>query len=76
MRRRVLAAMLGCALAARRGSEASAQPPADLVTDRPDQTESAVTVPRGSLQLSAGHGLNDEAPGRFVGFGLSCRVPQ
>lgn len=32
----------------------SAQEPPELVTDRPDQTESAVTVPPGFVQLEAG----------------------
>jgi hypothetical protein len=35
-------------------STAHAQAPASIVTDRPDQTESSLTVPHGSVQLEAG----------------------
>ena len=58
-----------------------AQDHADLVTDRPDATESAVTVPRGSLQMEFGTlWFRDrppgarlsalEAPGTLVRMGL------
>jgi hypothetical protein len=64
-----------------------AQGPAgpELVTDRPDQTESAVVVPRGTLQTelgigfareSSGPGRVDvvEAPGTLVRWGLLDRL--
>jgi hypothetical protein len=58
---------------------------ADLVTDRPDQTESAVVVPAGTLQIelgllfvreSAGPGRVDlfQGPGTLLRWGLSERV--
>ena len=62
-----------------------AQDHADLVTDRPDATESAVTVPRGSLQMEFGTlWLLDrppdaklfalETPGSLVRLGLHERL--
>lgn len=59
--------------------------PAELVTDRPDQTESAVTVPKGAWQLEAGWtwsrsdsgGLDTdthEAPGTLLRVGLTQRL--
>ena len=53
----------------------------DLVTDRPDQTESAVVVPQGTLQVELGLGVGGdeiddtaEVPGTLVRYGLSRRV--
>ena len=67
----VLAATLGTA---------SAQTP-DLVTDRPDQTESAAAVPRGLVQVETGYlfsrddGVDTfEAPGTLVRIGLGART--
>lgn len=50
-------------LAKSAGGQAPSPPPAPLVTDRPDQTESATIVPRGTVQLEVGgtHAF-DEAP--------------
>lgn len=74
--------LLGCASA---GAFAQgAETPAELVTDRPDQTESAVTVPDGSLQVEVGVQLERdqasgrssvrfEAPGTLLRWGLSER---
>ena len=59
---------------------ASAQTP-DLVTDRPDQTESAAAVPRGLVQVETGYLLSREdgmdtfeAPGTLVRIGLGART--
>ena len=59
---------------------ASAQTP-DLVTDRPDQTESATAVPRGLVQVETGYLLSRddgvdtfEAPGTLVRIGLGART--
>lgn len=59
---------------------ASAQTP-DLVTDRPDQTESAAAVPRGLVQVETGFlfarddGVDTfEAPGTLVRIGLGART--
>jgi hypothetical protein len=52
--RRALAAGLTATLLATFAVSAAGQTPTELVTDRPDATESAVTVPRGSLQLELG----------------------
>ena len=59
---------------------ASAQTP-DLVTDRPDQTESAAAVPRGLVQVETGYlfsrddSVNTfEAPGTLVRIGLGART--
>ena len=59
---------------------ASAQTP-DLVTDRPDQTESAAAVPRGLVQVETGYlfsrddGVDTfEAPGTLVRIGLGSRA--
>ena len=63
----------------------AAQEGADLVTDRPDQTESAVVVPRGAFQIELGASyLRDdqpaqrleilEGPGTLVRWGLASRV--
>ena len=59
---------------------ASAQTP-DLVTDRPDQTESAAAVPRGLVQVETGYlfardgGVDTfEAPGTLVRIGLGART--
>lgn len=62
-----------------------AQEVAELITDRPDQTESSVVVPRGSYQLELGWTLSrdqedgvrfesNEAPGTLLRIGLSDRV--
>ena len=59
---------------------ASAQSP-ELVTDRPDQTESATVVPRGLLQVETGYLFTREgdvdshvAPGTLVRIGLGGRT--
>ncbi|MEP0545496.1 MAG: transporter [Rhodothermales bacterium] len=44
------------------GSAAAAQPLPDLVTDRPDFTESAVVVPLGYVQAEAGVSFIDNGP--------------
>jgi hypothetical protein len=53
----------------------------ELVTDRPDQTESAVTVPRNSLQIEAGilyENFNDSelhsVPGTLFRYGLFEKI--
>ncbi len=57
----------------------------DLVTDRPDQTESSLNVPVGSLQIESGATYTDEdedgqhtrvfeAPSTLLRFGLSERI--
>jgi hypothetical protein len=52
------------ALGARGAVTAQAAPEvAELVTDRPDQTESAVVVPRGTFQIELGVGYAEEAAG-------------
>ena len=64
---------------------AAEAPPPDLVTDRPDQTESALSVPRGFVQLEAGYsrtefdgdgfsGTADAVPQTLVRIGLSERI--
>src|SRR5262245_41499031 len=52
----------------------------ELVTDRPDQTESAVVVPAGTLQIELGLGTGGgdggdvlEVPGTLLRYGLSKR---
>ena len=59
---------------------ASAQSP-DLVTDRPDQTESATVVPRGLMQVETGYlfardgGVDGyEVPGTLFRVGLGART--
>ena len=59
---------------------ASAQT-AELVTDRPDQTESATAVPRGLVQVETGYLLSRdsglgtfEVPGTLVRIGLGARA--
>jgi len=63
-------------------SPAGAQEVAELITDRPDQTESSVVVPRGSVQLELGWTMtqdqengvrfeSNEAPGTLLRIGLS-----
>ncbi len=63
------------------GSDLAAQ---ELITDRPDQTESAVTVPEGSWQIETGWTFTHdeegavtqethEAPGTLLRIGLSAR---
>lgn len=52
----------------------------ELVTDRPDQTESAVVVPEGTLQVELGVGTGGddeetvEVPGTLLRYGLSRRL--
>jgi len=64
---------------------ARAEEPPELVTDRPDQTESATVVPQGTLQLEMGwlasrdtdRGRTTETrerPGTLLRFGLARRV--
>jgi hypothetical protein len=75
--RRALAILLG-ALAPAAG--VFGQEPAELITDRPDQTESAAVVPHGALQVELGAlRLEDddldvtEVPGTLVRYGLHPR---
>ena len=74
--RRTLLGVLGFVLAP---GSASAQTP-DLVTDRPDQTESATVVPRGLVQVETGYlfarddGVDTfEVPGTLFRIGLGAR---
>ena len=74
---RTLLAVLGFAAAL---GSASAQTP-DLVTDRPDQTESATVVPRGLVQVETGYlfardaGVDVfEVPGTLFRIGLGART--
>lgn len=53
----------------------------ELVTDRPDQTESAVVIPKRTLQVEMGLGTGGgdgedtlEVPGTLLRYGLSTRV--
>lgn len=63
------------------GASAQTQPP-ELVTDRPDQTESAVAVPQGLVQVETGYlfaraldGVETHAaPGTLVRIGLGGRT--
>ena len=73
------ALLLGAAVLAETGA-ARAQAPA-LVTDRPDQTESATVVPRGLLQVETGYrfarddGVDGHAaPGTLLRIGLGGRT--
>lgn len=65
-------------------SRAAAQDP-ELITDRPDQTESTATVPRGWVQIETGVGFAEEdsegletevfaGPGTLVRIGLAERL--
>src|SRR6187455_1915995 len=65
-------------------SPGTAQDSPDLVTDRPDQTESAVVLPGGAFQAefgtAFGHDTSDgvttevlEIPGTLLRYGLSPR---
>lgn len=64
MRRSRLTVAAAVALAAIAGRASTrAEPPADLVTDRPDQTESAVAVPEGTWQLELGVVRTDDRSG-------------
>lgn len=56
-------------------------PPPSIVTDRPDQTESSLTVSRGSIQIEAGAAVSwssdvshAAAPELLVRFGLADRI--
>ena len=78
-RRVAKALLLGAAVLAGAGG-ASAQAP-ELVTDRPDQTESATVVPRGLLQVETGYlftrdgGMDGHAaPGTLLRVGLGGRT--
>jgi len=51
-------------------------PVTELVTDRPDQTESSSVVPLHLLQLETGFGLHPEAPDYFISAGVSYRIPE
>lgn len=58
-----------------------AQTVPDMVTDRPDQTESAVVVPLRSLQIETGYThmdtgnfTTDELPGTLLRYGLHERI--
>ena len=75
-------ASLGIVLASL--SPAGAQDP-ELITDRPDQTESTTTVPRGWIQIESGAGFAEEdsqgletqtlaGPGTLVRIGLADRL--
>ena len=81
----VRATALACGLVVLSEAVCLAQQPADLVTDRPDATESAVTVPPKAMQMEFGarwifdrsaDGQLDivEAPGTLVRVGVSQRV--
>ena len=67
------------------GTPGRAQEPPELVTDRPDQTESAVVVPKGAFQLELGANFARDAadgvtsellevPSALVRYGLSPRL--
>ena len=73
------ALLLGAAVLAGSGG-ASAQAP-ELVTDRPDRTESATVVPRGLLQVETGYlfardgGVDGHAaPGTLLRIGFGGRT--
>ena len=73
------ALLLGAAVLAGTGA-ASAQAP-ELVTDRPDQTESATVVPRGLLQVETGYLFTRDdavdshaAPGTLFRIGVGGRT--
>ena len=75
----VRALLLGAVMLARTGG-ASAQAP-ELVTDRPDQTESATVVPRGLLQVETGYLFTRDggadghaAPGTLLRIGFGGRT--
>ncbi len=66
-------------------ARAAAEDAAELVTDRPDQTESSLVVPRGSYQLELGWTVtrdeeagvrveSHEVPGTLLRVGLSDRI--
>lgn len=70
-----------CLLAA--GTSAAQEDAPELITDRPDQTESAVTVDPGSVQLELGASFTHddeadvntfEAPGSLLRIGLTNRL--
>ena len=74
-----------CALMAASSPAMSDDTPGPLVTDRPDQTESSVVVPKGSVQIEAGFALaqrdqagqtleTSEFPSTLVRYGLDSRV--
>lgn len=69
-----------CAVAAVWATVAIGQEPTPLVTDRPDQTESSVVVPPGTVQVEIGWLRTDdgadrdvEGPGTLVRWGLGER---
>lgn len=79
MRRTAWGLLVGAGVLAAAGG-ANAQPP-ELVTDRPDQTESAAVVPRGLFQAETGYlfirdgGVNGHAgPGTLFRIGLGART--
>jgi hypothetical protein len=86
MARLLLPRLLGLALLpAAFAAPAASQEAPELVTDRPDQTESAIVLPRGALQLETGltltHDDEDglaiealEVPGTLLRYGLLSRV--
>jgi hypothetical protein len=61
-----LVGLTGCLHSVRPSSQLASQP---IVTDRPDFTESAVTVPQGMIQLEAGQTLTQENRLQSVTFG-------
>lgn len=78
--RRIVGALLFAAVAPAGVGSANAQAP-EMVTDRPDQTESAAVVPRGLLQVETGYllGRSDgvdshTAPGTLLRIGLGGRA--
>ena len=78
--RGVRALLVGAAVVLAGAGGASAQAP-ELVTDRPDQTESATVVPRGRLQVETGYLFTREdgagghaAPGTLLRIGLGGRT--
>ncbi len=79
------ALLLSIVLPAAGDPQASDAEPAELITDRPDQTESSVTVPRGSFQLEVGWAFTrededgvrletHEVPASLLRIGLSKKV--
>ena len=77
--------VLACGLLLLPLVQANAEGAADLVTDRPDQTESSLVVPRGSYQLEVGWTFtrddedsvrfeSHEVPGSLLRVGLSDKI--
>jgi len=76
----IIAAVFLCTIVYTSGKESAADTP-DLTTDRPDQTESSVTVEPGYIQVEAGMTISHtgdydvtEAPGTLVRIGVTDRI--